>query len=734
MEYANGGELFDYIVKRKRLQDKEACKFYQQLLSGIEYLHKIKVCHRDLKPENLLLDENKNIKIVDFGLSNTYKVGETLKTACGSPCYAAPEMIAGKRYHGLNADIWSSGVILYAMACGYLPFEDPNTNKLYKKILSCDYLIPGFISAGCKDLIKKILNTDPNTRLKTHEIRSHEWYGQIQSVEMEGIIVGADPIPIIDDIKQLIDEGTFSFEDVENTEKYIKNNKHNPITATYYLLMKKTERETGKNLVFERVTKEKRSYNSTGNLGQPQKNQLQQTVLYFRGNSQQIPNLNKAQMMNQTTMEGFKNNNQSKSESKTRSNRDNSFNIGTSEFFNNLNPVTKQYLKQIEKTYVNRNDSISTQNEDENRKVVIDKYKQFRDTVDVAKWIQNGYNKGQSAMNVTQNYDQSFMEQRLQRNAQSKDRQGNENRPTSNDNNKNYSVFQPSNNSFMRDGLPIVSQGGAVINGQKFNLSNMNSAKNQQNIEINQKKNKNKLQIQEVIDINNDYGTDVVNSSGPLSSNITQKAHQIKKNPESNFSMYTIYRPKVTNGLAQQNAMVNNHHSFINDRNDSILERKNDAVNNTVIEKGSHNKLLSELYSTSGKKFYNSNVPYNKLATATAQNQNLQVFNNNIILPFQVNSGIKTSTTKQQAQYSNQIMQKNNNDSVYNSTADTSVGGGGVGLNISNQQISTINGIKQINQNLLFNQKGDFRVKLANNNGIAINKKQHLNNRKILIL
>ncbi len=131
-------------------------------MSGIEYLHKIKVCHRDLKPENLLLDDNKNIKIVDFGLSNTYKVGETLKTACGSPCYAAPEMIAGKRYHGLGADIWSSGVILYAMACGYLPFEDPNTTKLYKKILNCDYLIPGFISAGCKDLIKKILNVDPN--------------------------------------------------------------------------------------------------------------------------------------------------------------------------------------------------------------------------------------------------------------------------------------------------------------------------------------------------------------------------------------------------------------------------------------------------------------------------------------------------------------------------------------------------------------------------------------------
>lgn len=139
MEYANGGELFDYIVSHQRLNEKQACKFYHELISGIEYLHKSGVCHRDLKPENLLLDFDKTLKIVDFGLSNMYEKGETLKTACGSPCYAAPEMIAGKRYNGLQTDLWSSGVVLYAMVCGYLPFEDPKTSNLYKKILSADY-------------------------------------------------------------------------------------------------------------------------------------------------------------------------------------------------------------------------------------------------------------------------------------------------------------------------------------------------------------------------------------------------------------------------------------------------------------------------------------------------------------------------------------------------------------------------------------------------------------------
>jgi 5'-AMP-activated protein kinase catalytic alpha subunit len=111
----------------------------QQILSGVEYIHKNGIVHRDLKPENLLFDEHRNIKIVDFGLSNQYKPGERLKTACGSPCYAAPEMIAGKRYECSRVDVWSCGIILYAMLCGYLPFEDQNTNKLYKKIMAGEY-------------------------------------------------------------------------------------------------------------------------------------------------------------------------------------------------------------------------------------------------------------------------------------------------------------------------------------------------------------------------------------------------------------------------------------------------------------------------------------------------------------------------------------------------------------------------------------------------------------------
>jgi 5'-AMP-activated protein kinase catalytic alpha subunit len=198
MEYARGGELFEYIVSRKRLREKDACRFLHQILSGIEYLHKLGICHRDLKPENLLMDDYNNIKIVDFGLSNTYKTGQLLKTACGSPCYAAPEMIAGKEYEGLGADIWSSGVILYAMVCGYLPFEDPKTSVLYKKIMNAEYTIPeDMISDDCKDLIQKFLTTDPKKRCTMGQIKSHPWYTKIKNVrDYSGILIGKQPIPV----------------------------------------------------------------------------------------------------------------------------------------------------------------------------------------------------------------------------------------------------------------------------------------------------------------------------------------------------------------------------------------------------------------------------------------------------------------------------------------------------------------------------------------------------------
>ena len=130
LEYINGGELFQYIVKRGRLTEEESKIIFLNLISGIDYLHEVGIVHRDIKPENILIEDNLRVKLVDFGLSNMYEPpSQLLKTACGSPCYAAPEMIQGKWYKPKMCDIWSSGIVLYAMTCGVLPFDVRFFNK-----------------------------------------------------------------------------------------------------------------------------------------------------------------------------------------------------------------------------------------------------------------------------------------------------------------------------------------------------------------------------------------------------------------------------------------------------------------------------------------------------------------------------------------------------------------------------------------------------------------------------
>ncbi|XP_078448002.1 SNF1-related protein kinase catalytic subunit alpha KIN10-like [Wolffia australiana] len=176
MEYVKFGELFDYIVEKGRLQEEEARHFFQQIISGVEYCHRNMVVHRDLKPENLLLDAKKNVKIADFGLSNVMRDGHFLKTSCGSPNYAAPEVISGKLYAGPEVDVWSCGVILYALLCGTLPFDDENIPNLFKKIKSGIYTLPSHLSGGARDLIPRMLVVDPMKRMTIPEIRQHPWF------------------------------------------------------------------------------------------------------------------------------------------------------------------------------------------------------------------------------------------------------------------------------------------------------------------------------------------------------------------------------------------------------------------------------------------------------------------------------------------------------------------------------------------------------------------------------
>lgn len=239
MEYCESGELFHHIVLNRKLNESESSKLYTQLISGIEYLHLNGIVHRDLKPENILLHKSK-LKIVDFGLSNTYKTGQKLITACGSPSYAAPEMILGNEYEGLGVDLWSSGIILYAMVCGCLPFEDSTADEetLFKKIVSGKFILPKYLSNQVKDLLSKILVTDPKKRIKLEDIKKHPWLnsGNFSILKSPGLFVGKISIPIDFKIVEELEEMKFSKEEIIES---VRKNRHNKITTCYYLLVKK---------------------------------------------------------------------------------------------------------------------------------------------------------------------------------------------------------------------------------------------------------------------------------------------------------------------------------------------------------------------------------------------------------------------------------------------------------------------------------------------------------------
>ena len=238
-EYVQGKELNDYLYTKGKLSEIEACKFFHQIISGLSYLHHCGIVHRDFKPENILLtNDNKILKIIDFGLGNTYEKGQLLKTGCGSPCYIPPEMIKEMGYNGEETDIWSAGIILYLMLCGTLPFYEEDNQLLYQKIIKGEYTIPKYLSEEAKDIIKQILEVDPKKRINFEKIKKHPWFNIINTKYMmfKGIDVDSDIMPIDEDILNEMEK--YGINKIE-IRYHLLNNYHNKITTLYNILLKK---------------------------------------------------------------------------------------------------------------------------------------------------------------------------------------------------------------------------------------------------------------------------------------------------------------------------------------------------------------------------------------------------------------------------------------------------------------------------------------------------------------
>ncbi|XP_034075941.1 serine/threonine-protein kinase MARK2 isoform X7 [Gymnodraco acuticeps] len=243
MEYASGGEVFDYLVAHGRMKEKEARAKFRQIVSAVQYCHQKCIVHRDLKAENLLLDADMNIKIADFGFSNEFTLGNKLDTFCGSPPYAAPELFQGKKYDGPEVDVWSLGVILYTLVSGSLPFDGQNLKELRERVLRGKYRIPFYMSTDCENLLKKFLILNPSKRGSLEQqIMRDRWMNV--GHEDEELKPYIEPMPDYKDPRRTGRNGNklkndimltmgFSAEEIQDS---LVNQKYNDVMAAYLLL------------------------------------------------------------------------------------------------------------------------------------------------------------------------------------------------------------------------------------------------------------------------------------------------------------------------------------------------------------------------------------------------------------------------------------------------------------------------------------------------------------------
>ena len=315
MENCKNGELFDYIVAHQNLSENEASIFFYQLIKGVEYIHSKNIVHRDLKPENLLLTENYILKIIDFGLSHPFDGTEMLKTKCGSPSYAAPEIITGTEYDGFKTDVWCCGVILYAMLCGFLPFEGENDMELFKSIVECDPEIPRELSKESKKLIRKIFTPNPKKRITITEIKKTDFY--LKGKELYNLKYGTKGFnKKISDEKKLEFIKEFYNDLCEDDYNQKRNNNNNEIEIVI---------DGEKNNIFEAIEENNDKNDDRVTIGSNEE-EKEDALRYIKKNNINIFDINKLKHIKDTQTINIKENEITNKESQDNNQVDNNEN------------------------------------------------------------------------------------------------------------------------------------------------------------------------------------------------------------------------------------------------------------------------------------------------------------------------------------------------------------------------------------------------------------------------
>ena len=578
MEYIKGKDLSDLINDNKsQITENLISYYFRQLISCIEYIHTLGIAHRDIKPENILISSyNNKIKLIDFGLSNSYKHGDLLNTPCGSPCFAAPEMLDGKKYNGLFTDIWSTGVVLYFMLSrGELPFNEEDRTKLYNKIKKCEFNMPNNISDIGKDIIMKLLERNPNKRIKIDEIKKHKFYNLDKSFIEKGILIGIDSINVDKEIvKKMKKNYNEYFKNIDENEiiENVINNKKNKITVVYYLLANKNEKnnkiQMKKIFNIKNIKKEENIINN-----------LKINDSYKNKNSNSKDNEINLVVINNFLTEPNNNSNESKNSKNKIFLKD--------LLYKHLNKKKKS-RNHLKNNILNKTTFLSS-----NKSNLINN-KSFNNNIFSLTINKNKINKSLNPFKINKNKfilnssSKSFLKEKL-----------------INSRNKNKIFIKKIifNNSF------ISNSNNTNNNNQNNNITNINLNNNKNNMKINLKKN-------------------FFNITTLKKNNIIKKENLLKRN--FNLSIKTVSKEKKSslnkynNSLNQKNKKIN----IKNIKNQSIIYGKkinfdnviktnylkeNDKIKNILLKNNLNNKKLKLSNNKIKKNSKSKEKSYNKI-------------------------------------------------------------------------------------------------------------------------